>query len=368
MHSQIEDFFAKDVAALTRLLSSLDGQVGDTEVARNDGRLRVLTEAIERTMEHCRRIEEVIGGDQSLLEFTRGRFRDAIAEWFDRSWFMQRAKTKPFGYPGDYVLLTGIYENQPKTLGLGGYLDLYFLDRALARGVRARMQAAQSFLLDEISRRDGDVSILNVACGPCREYLDGFHSTNGHRVRVTCIDADQRALDYVRSHVVGVAPGVPELDCVCYNALRMRSARNNVRKFGTQDIVYSIGLCDYLPNRSLVPMISGLRDSLNDGGVVYIAFKDADRYVNTVYPWLADWHFLQRTEEDCRNLFREAGINGDSLEIMRDETGVIMNCIARAKRPASIRVDVPGDGEWAAGRPTVASRTCGDGVLTQHSN
>jgi SAM-dependent methyltransferase len=367
MHSEIEAFFANDVREFTRQLSEFAGQLGDTQAARKDDHLRALTNAIEHTMKACARIERVIGDDKPLLEEVRRRFRELIAEWFDRSWFMQRAKTKPFGYPGDYVLLCGIYDEQPKSLGIGGYLDLYFLDRALARGVRARARAAREFLLSEISRRQGDVSILNVACGPCREYLEGFHTMENRRVRVTCVDADQRALDYVGSHVVGVRPDLPEIDCFCYNALRMRSARNNVRKFGARDIIYSIGLCDYLPNRVLVPMISGLRDSLNEDGVLYIAFKDASRYVNTVYPWLVDWHFLQRTEQDCRRLFREAGINGDSLQITRDETGIIMNCVARVQRPASIRVDVPPAREWSAGRPNVGASVRAEEAVTQHT-
>jgi hypothetical protein len=184
---------------------------------------------------------------------------------------------------------------------------------------------------------------------------------------VTCIDADERALDYVGRHVVPAGKDLPDMHCVCYNALRLRSARNNIRKFGTCDIVYSIGLCDYLPDRALVPMISGLRDSLNDEGILYIAFKDANRYDKTEYQWHVDWHFYQRTEQDCRALFGAAGINGDSLQVTRDETGTIMNCIARVKRPAAIRVDVPAEGQWAANHPKVPAGVRAEAAVTQHS-
>jgi extracellular factor (EF) 3-hydroxypalmitic acid methyl ester biosynthesis protein len=359
MRATVESFFAKDVPELTRRLSNLAARVDPAAMPQEDEHLRELDEAICQSRGACRFTEALIAGEQPLLRNVQQRFRDQIAEWFDRSWFMFRAKQKPRGYPGDYELLTGIYDRQPKTRGLGGYLDLYFLNTTLARAVRARLKAAKLFLVREVSRRRGDVAILNVACGPCREYVDGLLHPPDCRIHVTCIDADRQALEYVRCHVATVGIDLPAMDYACYNALRMSSARNNIRKFGSCDIIYSIGLCDYIPDKYLVPMLRGLRDSLNRNGVLYVALKDADRYDKTEYQWHVDWHFYQRTEENCLRLFRQAGFHDGALEMARDETGVIMNFTARVKRPTRLRVDVPKGRTWEAAPPEAAPRVVG---------
>lgn len=356
MHADLEGFFSRDVPSFTRKLADLAGRVDPSAEPRDDGCLAELTDAITRSSQACSRIESLIGDDEPLLKDAQDRFRQAIAEWFDRSWFMQRAKAKPRGYPGDYELLTGIYDRRAKNRGFGGYLDLYFLNTTLSRAVRARLMAAKMFLLQEVGRRRGDVAILNVASGPCREYVDGFLHSPNCRVHITCVDADRQALEYVRAHVMSVEVDMPDMECACYNALRMSSAKNNIRKFGKCDIIYSVGLCDYIPDKYLVPMLRGLRDTLNQDGLLYIAFKDSERYDKTEYQWHADWHFFQRTEDDCRELFRQAGCDEDGLEMTRAETGVIMNFVARVKRPAVVRVDGASSPAWRASRLEAASR------------
>lgn len=49
------------------------------------------------------------------------------------------------------------------------------------------------------------------------------------------------------------------------------------------------------------------------------------------FQWLVDWFFLQRTEEQCHNLFAEAGYDMDRPQTVRDETGMIISFIARTR-------------------------------------
>ena len=132
-----------------------------------------------------------------------------------------------------------------------------------------------------------------------------------------------------------------DLSCVCYNALKMTSPENNRRQFGSPDIIYSVGLCDYLPDRYLIRILDGWRQTAGEDGIVYVAFKDALRYHGAEYQWHVDWHFYARTEEDCRNLFAKAGYDVDRMEVHRDETGIIMNFIARTEALRGVRIDRP---------------------------
>jgi hypothetical protein len=253
---------------------------------------------------------------------------------------MHRAKVKPCGYPGDYLILEQIYEGLPKSPGIGGYLDLYFLATPLGRAVCQRLQAARDYLQRQFQQRaNQDVAVMNVACGPCREYRQLLTHPGCRHVSITCIDNEPDALNFVGQQVVpAYADTSVRFNLVRYNAIRLSSARVSRKKFGPQDIIYSVGLCDYLPDRLLVPMMTGLRESLNEDGVLYIAFKDCEQYETTDYHWLVDWHFLPREESDCWRLFKQAGFHLDDVQMTRDATGIIMN-FAGVNRCRHVRVD-----------------------------
>ncbi|MCA9027992.1 MAG: class I SAM-dependent methyltransferase [Planctomycetaceae bacterium] len=339
MKVDIENFWQHDVQNLTNTLNRLAQEIPADEEPQEDDSLVELTAALSETVAAAAELEHLIAQDEELVSQTKQQFRDAIKPWFDQSWFMERAFTKPRGYPGDFVLLSAIYDNVPKSRGIGGYLDLYFLDQTLAHGVRTRLASARRFLTEEILRRKSQLSILNIACGPAREFEGGF-DTDGQTVSLKCIDMDQQALDHVQSQVA-CQPGVdPDFECVCYNALRMASSKATVGKFGRSDVIYSIGLCDYIPDDYMIRLLRGWRESLAEGGVVYVAFKDRLLYNAAVYQWLVDWYFYQRTEEDCLHLYQEAGYDMSSIEVQRDGDGVIMNFIARPSHVSETKVRV----------------------------
>jgi len=335
----------------TERLADLSRRIAPDAQPRKDDFYRELYAAWQDSCRACREIEAQLDGEPEELQGAKQSFREQICPWLDQSWFMHRARVKPRGYPGDYATLVGIYDNVSKSRGLGGYFDLYFLNTTLARGVRERMLCARQFLHDEMARRQGDISVLNVACGPFREYAAGIRVPSHCRLNVTCIDYDQEALDYVRALTADWAPGSPRVTCVRHNALRMSSARSNIDKFGRADIIYSVGLFDYLPDKHLIPMLAGLRESVNEDGVVYAAFKDCRRYDKTEYQWHVDWYFYQRTEEECIDLFAQAGYDMSALEVARDSTGVILNFLGRMKPARILRADQAQGTEVSAPMP-----------------
>ena len=64
---------------------------------------------------------------------------------------------------------------------------------------------------------------------------------------------------------------------------------------------------------------------IKPGGKLIISFKDADRYRHQEYHWIFDWDgFLQRDEEDFRNILFEANIPVASITEMREDSGIIV--------------------------------------------
>jgi extracellular factor (EF) 3-hydroxypalmitic acid methyl ester biosynthesis protein len=339
MQSHIERFFATHVMDFRRKLAEFEDRLEGDEAPFNDHAVAELSRCITDSLDVCAQLERRLVDEPEMLKGVQARYREAIWPWFSKSWFISRSFTKPRGYPGDYELLNSIYDRDPKSSGFGGYLDRYILDSTLGRAVVARLRAAREFLTSEVASRGGTARILNVACGPGREYINDFLAAEARDVTITCIDNDTMALDFVQTHV---APHMaPQIDVHFqrYNALRMVSGRTNVERFGRSDIIYSVGLCDYIPDDYLIPMLRGWRESLADGGVVYVAFKDMELYDKAVYQWLMDWYFYQRTYEDCRRLFIEAGYDMQEMEVTRSDMAVIVNFVGRTKAGSIVRFD-----------------------------
>jgi extracellular factor (EF) 3-hydroxypalmitic acid methyl ester biosynthesis protein len=341
MNSHIAQFFADHVPKFTQELDQIDRKVDPAEQPLSESILDELTACVNDSLQVCRELEAQLSDEDPLvMKDAQARYREAILPWMGKSWIFHRSFTKPRGYPGDYQLLTAIYEGVAKSNGFGGYVDRFLLNLTLGRAVPARMWDARRFLMEEISRRRGRVAILNVACGCCREYRGGFETSPERTTTLTAVDNDQEALDYAKSEVsASLERSGIEANFVRYNALRMTSAAANIRRFGRSDIIYSVGLCDYIPDEYLVPLLKGWRESLADGGVVYVAFKDMLLYDKTEYQWLMDWYFFQRREEDFLRLFADAGYDVGQIEISRDAIGVIINFLYRDRAASVVRID-----------------------------
>ena len=110
-----------------------------------------------------------------------------------------------------------------------------------------------------------------------------------------------------------------------YNALRMISAPRNIAEFGRFDVIYTIGLLDYLTDEVLIRMIRSLRETLYPGGTLVAVFKDCERYDTIDYHWLVKWNgFLQRTRHESWDVLEKAGVPHDAVTIQRSQDDVMI--------------------------------------------
>ncbi len=337
MQASVERFFNRDVTDLTAQLAELEMKVKPLAYPDNDEHLQALENIVAPALMACRELDDALGDDAELRLSSQIRFREATAPWCDQSWIIRRAQNKPRGFPGDYQMLLAIYDGVPIARGFGGYLDRLCLKMTLGKAVEARLRDAKAFLIREMQEREGTVQVLDIASGPGREFLGGFGTDLNCSVHVTCVDSDAGALEYVRRHVSTHCPENLSFTFSQHNALKMRSGEAIIKQFGRQDIIYSVGLADYIPDRMLIPMLAGWKDAINPGGCVYVSFKNKNRYDKVEYQWLMDWHFLQREENDFLRLLDEAGYDMDGVVSQRDDTGVIINYLSQAKVPSGRR-------------------------------
>jgi SAM-dependent methyltransferase len=289
-----------------------------------------LSKTIEKAMDEvlctCEEFELRVK-DSDIIHDARIEFHKKTNPILSKSYCINRARTWPQGYQGDYKTLETAYRNTPLSEGIGYFLDVFILNLPLAEAVRNRIKKLEGMLGAELLAMQ-QPSVLNIACGSCRELLGIVPEISDSGAKVTCIDSDNDALTYAQSRLskVGIES---QIEFYKYNALRMFDDELNMMEFGKQDIIYSLGLFDYLPDDFLIKMLGALYRLLNPGGKLIAAFKDADSYRPQEYHWITDWDgFLQRKEDDFNRLFNQAGIPQTSLSVSREETGVIIFYVA----------------------------------------
>jgi SAM-dependent methyltransferase len=288
--------------------------------------LAEVNRAIDSICIACKDFETEIS-DRNIIPGTQVRFREKTNPVLAKSYCINRARTWPQGYQGDYKTLEGIYRNTPLSEGIGYYLDLYGLNLPLAVAVRNRISKLEHLLRDELKHRKSP-SVMNIACGSCREVLELADEIKTSGATVTCIDLDQDALAFAADRLLftGLSPLTSEQVVLRkYNAVRMFDHELNMAEFGMQDIIYSVGLFDYLPTDFLISLFRSLYALLSPGGKLIASFKDASRYRHQDYHWICDWGgFLQRTEDEFRSILANAGFQDSSISEIREESGVII--------------------------------------------
>ena len=275
-------------------------------------------------MQHtCEEFEKSVRYDKTIIKDAQARFREKTEFIMSKSYLVNRARIWPQGYQGDHKTLEGIYRNIPLSEGIGYYLDMYFLNVALANGVRNRIKKLEEILRKEIAAKDAP-SILNLACGSCRELMGIIPEISASKAKAICVDNDNDALAFAQDRL-SYTDILPQIEFRKYNTLRMFDHELNMIEFGPQDIIYSIGHFDYLDDDFLVKMLRALYLLLKPGGKLIAAFKDADRYAAQPYHWFVNWHgFLQRNKGDFDSLLDRAGIPDSALSTTREKSGVII--------------------------------------------
>ena len=100
----------------------------------------------------------------------------------------------------------------------------------------------------------------------------------------------------------------------------------------TFDIIYSIGIADYLQDRLLSKIFSDCYELLKPGGKVIVAYKDMLKYRPLPPNWYCDWYFVPRGEEEFIAMINKAmGKDRIDIQIKRETSGIIFFAIITKK-------------------------------------
>lgn len=311
-----------------RQLEEIEKRAIEQQEEYSEELMEATARAISEVKQACETFEKAVANERAIIKDAQHHFRKKTQKIFSTTYF-NRARLWPQGYQGDYVMLDYLYKNDPSSdSAIGFYLNRYLLATTLAVAVRERKETLRGLLREEL-QSGKTIKVLDIACGSCQEVFELAPDILKSGAKFTFVDYDNDALQFssVRLSQVGLVP--PHVDFRSYNALKLVNAERNCKDFGVQDVIYSVGLFDYLKDDVLVRLIPSLYDLLSSGGKLIVSFKDSVCYSTFIYHWLIAWDgFLQRTEEDVWKLLEKTGVPISAVTTKRKQSDVITFFIA----------------------------------------
>ncbi len=258
--------------------------------------------------------------DEILNKRLKKLFRQITKDDFCKSKLIRHGIEKPQGYPGDYQIVEAMYVNKVLTTsGVGHYLDKYFLTNAYVQAVRDRKDSMRLFLTDFInSSQLKSLKILNLACGSSRDVFEllSENSFAEKEVGLTLLDQDRDALEFSSKRLKKIKNNI-NIKYVVSDFVKFLKLELSAKK-NTYNMIYSIGLADYLPDSILGLMFKFGFELLDNGGQLVIAHKNTFHFKSPISDWGADWKFIERTKADLSGLIKKyLGDNKYRLSFVR---------------------------------------------------
>lgn len=230
---------------------------------------------------------------------------------------------KPLGYPGDHLVMdyvyTGTDDGETPFARFAHRLGMDALEC-----VATRMNMIQGIIAREVVKHpDVRTDITNLACGTAQEIVDTLQQRDlPGAMKISLIDQDEKALthaynatypDVVRHH------GKVSVQAFHSSFVELMKGGALRDVLPQQDLIYSVGLFDYLKQKRSKLLLESLYAKVKPGGLVVIGNLKRSRNSGL---WAAemvcDWAMHYRTEEEMRGLAKD--IPYEDLEIRTDPT------------------------------------------------
>lgn len=313
--AQIADFFNEITGDYHSLINSILKEIQDgTE--RSNATQQKLNKATKAIVEKGHYLVSSIENSK-LINSIKDGFRSLVSPWMLKSLIMKRALEKPRGYPGDYQMLEYIYNNEPISEGIGYYFDRGFLESDLVRSVVNRKNLTKEEIKSLI-KSGKKPKILNLASGSCREIREMLDEGIKESFSLTCLDQDEEAIAFSQNALKD-SIDVTFIKDDIFNITK----RGGESLLNDKDLIYSIGLIDYLPDRILKKIIKSIYDNLKPGAVLLLSHKDHGVYTPMREDWLSDWRFVPRDEKKMISLLNDCGIDNKKIKVFREPTKII---------------------------------------------
>ena len=245
----------------------------------------------------------------------------------------QRAYEKPLGYPGDYRVMDYAYDW--KREGSDPYAQLvHRLALEPMRCVRTRLEKQQDIIRQEVERSNGSrpVKITNIACGTAQEILNLLNQ-NAFTVPVdmTLVDQEKNTLAFAYERTyphVQRLKGQVTLNYWNTSFKQLMRPDSLFDQLGGQDLIYSLGMFDYLKEKRAKTLVRDLYKHVAPGGLLVIANLKEGGISKWTSEFTSDWSMIYRTEGEMAALAE--GLEAAEVSLQHDALEeVVFLCVRR---------------------------------------
>jgi SAM-dependent methyltransferase len=235
----------------------------------------------------------------------------------------ERFYSKPRGYAGDFLAIHKIYENQPSGTGrLGPLVDRMFLEMPPSIAVRNRRMLLAEEIKATVDRKSpGRANVMCIASGPATEVFDAFAAIPDQtKLKVTLLDIDLQALAFV-DEIRTKRKLAAQFELVNENLIALFLGRGKLQ-VEPQDLIYSIGLIDYLNDKLVGKLLAFAYSNLAPGGRIILGNFHPSNPAREFMDHVLEWSLIHRTEEDMNRLFSSSPFNKSCTNITFEGTGI----------------------------------------------
>ncbi|TNE35743.1 MAG: PilZ domain-containing protein [Alphaproteobacteria bacterium] len=321
--------------SVRQLLDKVERDLGQ-EDSRREERIKDIVLACEEKAfarwkeisRECLRITDTIRGNSEAVAAAK-RYTELLLTpelMPGASW--NRAYSKPLGYPGDYQVMNYAYNLALE--GTTAYEKFcHRLGTSTGEFIATRMTMTKQMIAGlssaAASRGQKNFKVASLGCGPAQEVANFLKSTPlPIEMEFTLIDQDHDALSYAYKNTypeVARLDGRASVKCLHATFLEFLATGKLFKKLEKQDLIYAVGLADYLGEKRATKLVTDLYANLSPGGTILIGcMRTSEISLEWQVEYVADWTLVHRDETEMIELTRNID-PAATREVVADSTG-----------------------------------------------
>ncbi len=263
-------------------------------------------------------------------------FRKQVWDLIEASAFLRRTNLKPRGYAGDSEMMRMVYDDAFVDGSIfAQLLHRHPIQTTAADAVRNRRRMVARIVSERRADRPGRrVRVMSVACGPACELRDMVRTpADAEGLELVLLDQDAAALAEAqanRDRLAAEVGAAPPLRLVQDSVRTMLRTRDLSSRWGRFDVIYTLGLFDYLTTRVARAVLGRLYELVLPGGELVVGNFHERNPTRAYMEYWMDWVLVYRREDELLDLARD--LPGAQTSLSFDQTGI--QIFLRLRKPS----------------------------------
>lgn len=237
----------------------------------------------------------------------------------------ERSYNKPRGYPGDYAIMKMVYAWAREGETLADQM-LHRIGLEVAECIATRMVLVQQAIAETMATlgHDRPARITSLGCGPAKEIENVLSAPKlPGSAQFTLIDQDLEALEDTHARLMPMAArheGRARLNVLRESFVGIVRGSAEASDVVEQDLIYTVGLVDYLRRGMARGLVTRLYNQLAPGGLLIVG-NMADSGLSNFWPMelITDWRVEYRSQKEMLDMATRC--EGAEISVRKESTG-----------------------------------------------